>query len=81
MIMATVASASQQPRALVYRGPAACQGCPEAVKRLLETSPSKFQVSYAGPNENVQMSAEALNKVDVYAQPGGGGTKIATILS
>lgn len=54
-----------------YRGPAACDGCPESVAHLLKTSPSKFEVTYAGPHEHVKISEESLSQVDVYAQPGG----------
>lgn len=60
-------------KALVYRGPAACDGCPEAVAALLKTSPSKFSVTFAGPNEDVDITPESLSKVDVYTQAGGGG--------
>lgn len=40
----TMAQATSQLQALVYRGPAACDGCPEAVAKLLKSSPSKFNV-------------------------------------
>ncbi|OAQ61406.1 biotin protein ligase [Pochonia chlamydosporia 170] len=60
-----------QPRALVYRGPAACKGCAEAVAQLLENSPQKFTVTYVGPNEDTNISSDSLKGVDVYAQPGG----------
>lgn len=63
-----------QPRALVYRGPAACKGCAEAVAQLLENSPQKFTVTYVGPNEDTNISSDSLKGVDVYAQPGGPGT-------
>ena len=69
----TTSVTAQRPRALVYRGPAACDGCPEAVGKLLESSPSKFQVTYAGPHEDIQISADTLSQADVYAHPGGGG--------
>lgn len=62
-----------RPRALVYRGPATSEGLPEAVAQLLESSPRHFEVQYAGPNEAVDISAEALRAVDLYAQPGGDG--------
>lgn len=62
-----------QPTALIYRGPAACAGCPEAIGQLLETSSHKFKVIYAGPDEEVQVNSESLSKVDAYAQAGGPG--------
>ncbi|KID85300.1 biotin protein ligase [Metarhizium guizhouense ARSEF 977] len=60
-----------RPRALVYRGPASSHGLPEAVARLLESCPRRFEVQYAGPSEAVQVSHETLSEVDLYAQPGG----------
>lgn len=64
----------QRPKALVYRGPAACNGCPEAVAALLQSSPSNFEVDYAGPNEKIDINEASLQHVQLYAQPGGGGT-------
>ena len=58
--------------ALVYRGPASCQGCGESVAALLETAPIPFHVVYCGPKEKVQLSAQALASASVYVQPGGG---------
>ena len=60
------------PKALVYRGPASCEGCPEAVAELLESSPLKFQVSFAGPTEDIDIDEHTLKGVQVYAHPGGG---------
>ncbi|MGP3989343.1 BPL-N domain-containing protein [Streptomyces sp. 3N207] len=62
----------ERPRALVYRGPAACEGCPEAVAALLRTARSRPRVQYCGPGEDVPLTATALAEADVYAQPGGG---------
>lgn len=61
-------------RALVYRGSAACDGCPEAVARLLETSSHQFNVTYCGPSEEVDISPDNLKGVALYAFPGGPGT-------
>jgi hypothetical protein len=60
-------------KALIYRGPAACDGCPESVAALLKSSSSNFEVKYAGPNEEVDINAESLSDVDLFVQPGGGG--------
>ncbi len=59
-----------QPLALVYRGPAACSGCPESVAKLLRTSPQQFRVEYVGPNDG-PITAVNLARARVYAQPGG----------
>ena len=76
LILAVAASivAAKQYRALVHRGPGDCKGCPEAVGWLLESSDYKFQVTYAGVAEDVQITAESLGRVDVYAHGGGPGT-------
>ena len=67
-----MASNSSQPKALVYRGPAACDGCPESVAHLLKTSASNFDVTYVGPNDDT-ITADILKTATVFAQPGGGG--------
>ncbi|KAK2591405.1 hypothetical protein QQS21_010911 [Conoideocrella luteorostrata] len=67
----TATAADAQPRALVYRGPQACKGCAEAVGKLLEGSAQKFAVTYVGPKEDNQISADLLSQAAVYAQPGG----------
>ncbi|PVE06649.1 hypothetical protein [Streptomyces scopuliridis] len=59
-------------RALVYRGPAARPGCPEAVAVLLAAGPWGLDVRYTGPDEELPLSAESLARARVYAQPGGG---------
>ncbi|MFE2745404.1 BPL-N domain-containing protein [Streptomyces scopuliridis] len=58
--------------ALVYRGPAARPGCPEAVAGLLAAGPWGLDVRYTGPREELPLSAESLARARVYAQPGGG---------
>ncbi|KAH7324207.1 hypothetical protein B0I35DRAFT_158096 [Stachybotrys elegans] len=60
-----------RPQALVYRGNAACDGCSEVVAHVLETSPYHFNVTYCGPDESVDLSAEVLSSAAVYAYPGG----------
>lgn len=72
-VTGAIASTDSTPRALVYRGPAACPGCPEAIAELLESSPWKFHVTYAGPDEDVDVDENSLKGVQVYAQAGGPG--------
>lgn len=60
-----------RPKALVYRGPAACDGCPEAVGELLESYHPKFRVVYAGPDEDVDFTRDSLKDATVCAFPGG----------
>lgn len=62
----------RRPLALVYRGPAACQGCAESVAALLRGSPAHFRTAFCGPAERVPLSAPALASATLYAQPGGG---------
>lgn len=59
-----------RPVAVVYRGPAACDGCPEAVASLLEDR-GDFTVEYIGPGEERKVTAEDLRTVLLYVQPGG----------
>lgn len=65
------------PLALVYRGPAACSGCAEAVASLLRHSPSHFRVKFVGPDGDEPLSAATLKTAAVYAQPGGGSLESA----
>lgn len=61
-------------RALVYRGRAACDGCPEALAGLLRSSAWGFDVQYVGEDEALALSAETLSTAALYAQPGGGNS-------
>ncbi len=61
---------SERPLAVVYRGPAACDGCPEAVASLL-TEHGGFNVEFIGPDEDRKLTAEDLRVANLYAQPGG----------
>jgi glutamine amidotransferase-like uncharacterized protein len=63
---------TDRPLALVYRGPAACRGCAEAVAALLESAPSRFRIKYCGPDEPLPITAESLAGAKLYVQPGGG---------
>jgi len=65
------------PLALVYRGPAACSGCAEAVAALLRSTPTGFRTEFCGPDEEYDISAKALAGAAVYAQPGGGNVRSA----
>lgn len=58
--------------ALVYRGPAALPGCPEAVADLLRGSRWGFDVRFVGPKEELDLRADTLADAVLYAQPGGG---------
>jgi glutamine amidotransferase-like uncharacterized protein len=57
--------------ALVYRGPASCDGCSEAVAALLSLAVPGLQVAYCGPGERTALSARSLAGAAMYAQPGG----------
>ena len=65
-------STGARPVALVYRGPAGCPGCSEAVAALLHSSKWGFDVKYVGPNERLSIAdGLKLPNVKLYAQPGG----------
>ncbi|MDT0869652.1 hypothetical protein, partial [Staphylococcus pseudintermedius] len=59
-------------RVAVYRGPAACENCPETLKAAIERLSSRYRVDFVGPGERIDINAETLSRYDVYAQPGGG---------
>ncbi|MFE6050544.1 hypothetical protein ACFQ6N_07315 [Kitasatospora sp. NPDC056446] len=66
-----------RPTALVYRGPAACDGCAEAAGAMLEHG--GFAVRYVGPRERVRFGPAALAGVALYVQPGGtNGQEVGT---
>jgi glutamine amidotransferase-like uncharacterized protein len=67
---------SKNPIALVYRGPAGCAGCSEAVAALLKSNTIwNFNVIYVGPDEKMSVQAGLqLPNVILYAQPGGDGS-------
>ncbi|MFC4018405.1 BPL-N domain-containing protein [Micromonospora sp. GCM10011542] len=71
------AISANRPLALVYRGPAACSGCAEAVAALLGSAPAGFHTEYCGPDEKRQISRSTLSEAAVYAQPGGGNVNPA----
>jgi glutamine amidotransferase-like uncharacterized protein len=58
-----------QPIALIYRGPATSEGCPESVAALLE---NEYKIVYAGPEEEVDVNEKTLSTAKLYVQPGGG---------
>lgn len=79
VVIASAPRAQAQPRepapkALVYRGPASCPGCSEAVAALIRRSPRNFSVFFVGPNETLKLTAANLRGVALYAQPGGDGS-------
>ncbi|ORX37305.1 hypothetical protein BD324DRAFT_625643 [Kockovaella imperatae] len=62
----------EHPVAAVYRGPISSEGCPESLAKLLRHAPAGFKVHYLGPDEDEDVTAESLSKVDLFAWPGGG---------
>lgn len=63
---------ASRPVALVCRGPAACDGCPETIARRLRESGHKFRVIYVGPAEKLKITPAVLAGAALYVQPGGG---------
>lgn len=58
--------------ALVYRGPAACAECPQALAELLHGADRGFEVRFVGDAERHTISRATLGEAALYAQPGGG---------
>ncbi|WP_264172428.1 BPL-N domain-containing protein [Burkholderia sp. AU31624] len=63
---------ASRPVALVYRGPAACDGCPETIAQRLRESSHRFRVIYVGPAEKLKITPAVLAGAALYVQPGGG---------
>lgn len=70
---------ARRPLAVVYRGPAGCSGCSEAVAALIRRSPLHFRVVYVGPHEQHPLTAAALHGASLYAQPGGDGSAVQAL--
>lgn len=73
----SVVESRPSPLAVVYRGPASCNGCSESVATLLRNSPTGFRTEFCGPNEDRDISSQVLAGAAVYAQPGGGSVESA----
>jgi hypothetical protein len=78
LALAVTASPMNKPvitptNAMIYRGPSACEDCPETVGRLLRGMYPNIHVIYAGPHEDTQINATTLKNVQVFAQGGGDG--------
>ncbi|KAH7020861.1 uncharacterized protein B0I36DRAFT_353601 [Microdochium trichocladiopsis] len=71
------ATPTARPKAIVYRGPASSEGCPEAIANLLgngstsTTTTTTFDVIFAGPNEPLDVTPETLRGAALYAHGGG----------
>jgi hypothetical protein len=70
---------AERPQALVYRGRATSDQCPEAVTRLLETAKNHFNVTYCGPDEAFDIFPDVLAQAAVYAYPGGPGRTVHSL--
>lgn len=77
-VLAAMPTVAMRPQALVYRSDATCDGCPEAVCNLLQSSKYNFKVTYAGPDEDVELDADALDGVQLFAYPGGPGKNLGS---
>lgn len=62
--------ARREVHAVVYRGPAALPGCPEAAARAVRAA--GLTVDYIGPKEHRQLDEAGLAGCALYVQPGGG---------
>jgi len=65
-------------RAMIYRGQAACEGCPESVETLLKQAYPTIDIIFAGPDEATHISSETLGQVEIFVQPGGPGMLVPT---
>lgn len=56
----------------IYRGPAACDDCPEALARAITRVSPRYRVTFVGPNERQDITDASLRHFKIYVQPGGG---------
>lgn len=63
--------AAETRTALVYRGPASCEGCAETLAERLAGPPLNLDVQFIGPDEDLPLDASALEGAALYVQPGG----------
>lgn len=71
MLLTTPAWASERIAA-VYRGPAGCDDCTEAVVNALQRVAPDFRIRLVGPEEDYPLNEASLKDVSLYVQPGGG---------
>ncbi|WP_058790489.1 BPL-N domain-containing protein [Pseudomonas oryzihabitans] len=59
-------------RIAIYRGPAACEGCAEAIQDAIGRLGPAYQAEFVGPAERRDISSTTLQRYEAYVQPGGG---------
>lgn len=59
-------------RVAVYRGPASCDDCSEALARAIRKADPRYRVDFVGPRERDDVDAGTLRRYQIYVQPGGG---------
>jgi hypothetical protein len=74
MVLSVEAQKIIRPKALVYRDSpdVTCEDCPETIAQLLESSPARFHVLFAGPKD-VKVDSHSLSDITLFAFPGGPG--------
>lgn len=72
LLSASTVGAAEAVRVAIYRGPAGCEGCSEAVARAFERTDSDFSIEFVGPGEETAVGDVSLKVFDIYVQPGGG---------
>lgn len=56
----------------IYRGPASCEDCSEAVARAIGELHGPYRVTFVGPRERTDITPASLGRFQLYVQPGGG---------
>lgn len=56
----------------VYRGPASCEDCSEAIARAVAKLGYHYRAQFVGPGEKLDITPASLSRFQVYVQPGGG---------
>lgn len=72
LLSASTVGAAEAVRVAIYRGPAGCEGCSEAVAHAFERTDRDFSIEFVGPGEETAVGDVSLKVFDIYVQPGGG---------
>lgn len=72
LMCAGASDAADNIHVAIYRGPAGCEGCSEAVGNALERMGDDYVIEFVGPDELIDVADVNKQTFDIYVQPGGG---------
>ena len=68
-------------RVAVYRGPAACENCPETLKAAIERLSTRYGGDFVGPVERIDSNAGDSSRCVVHAEQDGGNANTHGVAS